>query len=268
MTDADAPATRVAGPGDDARLFLLLSAVVATAMLGGGPLSLLAESTAGSEPTLIARMGSRRTVSALYGAFAILPALLAFVVVGLPSFARAVFAVVRGRARAASLWPLALQSLLWALFVGAAGVGWLGLAALIGAAVAGWWLAADTATDVGRRWTPRVLALGAVGLCALAVYEYRWLSAGVESLYVAPTCVVTAGFAFALGLPMATRATVARGAGLAPCALLYAAAAAWFVPPLAADGLAPLVTGRAELWATVAAAALVVAAAVLWPRSD
>jgi hypothetical protein len=254
VSAAGVPRTRL----DDAALFGVTALFVAMILVGAGVVSTVV--AAAAPDSILARLAPPATVSALYGWFLVLPALLAFVGIGGPAFVRSLSALRRGaleRSRAVAAVAALVSVPAMLVAPGAAGVVFL-LAALAASARAAGRPALAVPAGVVV-WT----AAGQVA-ALIALLRFGGLAAAGEDpgFALAPTAALIAGFCSWTSLWTSALAALAERTSrrLLADALALGAALVW---PLAAWTQVP---ATVELGGFALAAVLAVALAVVARR--
>lgn len=214
-------------------------------------------------PPLISRTVAPESVRLQYLAFVLLPALVAFLAIGVPVLVRVLLGAFRGAVTLQEAFLLVLLPAGTGAAFAASGHDYVVLAILVlvivVCALGAWPL-------VGRlsaRFGYRLLLISGLCLGGLASYEYKVISGADPSVTVAPSLLVGALFLLPLALAMVTAASGEKGVGCAAMTwvLVSAIYAAPFVRRAAAN--APAADSlEAGLTAVLAALLCILALAI------
>lgn len=158
---------------------------------------LLEASVTGLADTACGSLLQRATVARLWVFFVLLPALLTFIGIGFPSFARAMLALLRGTLEGPArrtVVALCTPAAVWPLEAWGGRNGSVGLAIWVAVAFA--WMRPSLTAAVRARWMMRGLAAAAAASAGFAWYQWQLVvPGGTVSQANAPTLFLLAFYA-------------------------------------------------------------------------
>jgi len=226
-----APHEPARGVSPDLEVFAATLFGLASALFLGGPLFVLAGAAEGQATSLFTSIASASALPALWFAFIIVPALAAFLLIGLPSLVRGL-AVPGRRVPGSLLAVLAMSGTAAVALLGSklsAAWGALGLALLMAVALGVCRSLVRLRGPVIVRWS---LVAGALSLVVVAGYEFPVAAGRAPSIALAPTFMVLAAFLLETGLVVLLAHTLATRRQAATCLLCTATAIVWYLAVL------------------------------------